>query len=120
MPRWLWWMPLVGIVTLMALHFFRLGWIAANLTETDVIEAYAQQYLKDRARDGTAEGARRSDCVAYPGEDAGIWLHVLCGPPGDPSRQYEYEVDRLGQFVRGLSPHSNGTSPGTGPRLPET
>lgn len=120
MPRWLWWVPLGVIVTLMALYFFRLGWIAANLTETDVITAYAQQYLEDRARDGTGDGAAISDCFAYPGEDAGIWLHVLCGPPDDPSRQYEYEVDRWGQFVRGWSPQSQGTVPAREPGQPET
>ena len=120
MPRWLWWMPLVGIVTLMALHFFRLGWIAANLTETEVIEVYAQRYLADRARDGTGDGARISDCFAYPGGAPGIWLHIVCGPHGDPSRRYEYEVDRLGQFVRGGSPNSQGDAPGLGARRPET
>ncbi|WP_323770098.1 hypothetical protein [Antarctobacter sp.] len=120
MPGWVWWMPLVGLVSLMAVHFFRLGWIAANLTEGDVIAAYAQRYLKDRARDGTATGARISDCVAYPGEDAGIWLRILCGPSGDPFRQYQYEVDRLGQFVRGWTPHSTGVAPDSGLRRPET
>lgn len=118
--RWLIWMPLVAVVSLMAVHFFRLGWIAANLTETDVIESYAQKYLADRARDGTGDGARISDCVGYPGTGAGIWLQVVCGPPGDPSRRYEYEVDRLGQFVRGWSPHSQGVVPDKTPHRPET
>lgn len=118
--RWLIWMPLVAMVSLLSIHFFRLGWIAVNMTETEVIGFYAQRYLADRARDGTGDGAARHDCVAYPGKDDGIWLHIVCGPAGDPSRQYEYEVDRWGLSVRGWFPHSEGVTPGTGLRHPET
>ncbi len=121
MPRWLWFAPLAVITVLGGVWAFRLGWIAAHTTETDVINFYAQRYLEDRARDGIPGGASLSDCVAFPGAARGIWLHIVCGPsPTDRSRQYEYEVNRLGQYVRGWSPHSEGVKPGSETRLPET
>ncbi|MEO9653273.1 MAG: hypothetical protein ABJ360_28460 [Roseobacter sp.] len=121
MPRWVWFVPLGGITLMLALWAFRLGWIVATTSETDVIETYAHQYLRDRARDGIADGAALTDCVALPGDFPGVWLHIVCDPtPTDPSRSYEYEVNRFGQFVRGWSPQSEGLKPGSGPRLPET
>lgn len=113
MPRWLWWAPFGILVLGTGLLGLRWGWIAAHTTEADVINRYAQKYIEDRTRDGTGQGAEPTDCVAYPGEDPGIWLSVVCGPdPKDLSRSYEYQVDRLGQFVRGWSPHSEGIIPG--------
>ncbi len=120
MPRWIWWAPLAVFLLWWGWLGFRWGWIAATTTETDVINAYADRYLEDRARDGTGAGARITDCVAYPGTERGIWLHVVCGPAGDPSRRYEYEVNRLGGFVRGQDPHSEGLRPGGGVMEPET
>lgn len=121
MPRWLWFSPLALITVLVGLWAFRLGWIAAHTTETEVINHYAQKYLADRSRDGTLEGASVTDCVALPGEGKGIWLHIVCGPsPTDGSRQYEYEVNRFGKYIRGWNPYSEGLEPGSGPRLPET
>lgn len=99
MARWLWWVP-IGVLTLwLALHFFRLGWISANLTETEVIDTYAEKYLHDVLRDGVADGRAKSDCVAYPSADSRIWLVVVCAP--NNRRGYEYHVDSLGQFVHG-------------------
>ncbi|SPF80565.1 hypothetical protein [Pseudoprimorskyibacter insulae] len=104
MPPWVKWIPLAVLTLWVSLHFLRLGWIAANLSETDVIDIYANQYLEDRRRDGTGEGAQKSDCLAYPGEIRGIWFVVACGPkPFDAARHYEYHVNRFGalQFSGG-------------------
>jgi hypothetical protein len=112
MPRWLWWAPL-GLLTLWAaVHFFRMGWIALRMTETDVINSFATRYLESRHRDGTAAGARATDCVAYPGEDRGIWLVISCGPtPYDPHRHYEYNVNRFGGLEYGSGPGSGRAFP---------
>ena len=85
-PRWLWWAPLVGLVALGALWALRLGRIAATLTESDVIAAQAADYA---ARTGRPV----SDCRAFPGSSAGIWIVVVC--EGDGMRT-EYFVNRLG------------------------
>ncbi|MCC1492287.1 hypothetical protein [Cognatishimia sp. F0-27] len=121
MPRWVWWTPVALLVVATALLGFRWGWIAATITETDVINAYAQRYLEDRARDGTGAGASVGDCVAYPGEERGVWLVVSCGPtPRDLSRHYAYYVNGIGQMVKGWGPHSEGMVPGSGGREPQT
>jgi hypothetical protein len=113
MPRWVWWAPLAVFLLWWAWLGFRWGWIAMTTTETDVIEAYAERYLADRARDGSADGAELSDCVAYPGADRGVWLHVVCGPAsGDPARTYDYRVNRLGGLVPGGMPRSARSLPG--------
>ncbi len=115
MKRWLWWSPFALFAVCAAVLGLRQGYLVVAISETDVINRYAQQYLQDRARDGTEDGAALTDCVAYPGAGRGIWLHIVCGPDGvDASRSYEYEVDRAGRFVRGWSPHSEGLIPGAG------
>ncbi|MBW4707892.1 hypothetical protein KX928_08850 [Roseobacter sp. YSTF-M11] len=95
MNRWLWWAPLVLLITGLAVWGFRLGWIAATITETDVITTYAKRYLE-----AAGPGAALSDCVAYPGRDRGVWLVVRCGPdPSGSGGRYEYHVNRLGGLV---------------------
>ena len=75
----------------MAIYGLRLGWIAANLTETDVIKARAAEYV------AAHEGAKETDCVAFPGSQGGIWIIVRCGGTSDgPSKVYEYHVNRFG------------------------
>lgn len=112
MPRWLWWTPLALVAMAGALFSFRMGWIAATTTQMDVINKFAARYLENRLRDGTAEGAKVTDCVAYPGEDRGVWLIISCGPtPPDPVRSYEYHVNRFGNFEYGWNPYSEGVLP---------
>ncbi|MEM1352227.1 MAG: hypothetical protein AAGF27_07770 [Pseudomonadota bacterium] len=121
MPRWVWFLPLGLITVILGLWGFRLGWIYATITETDVIETYAQRYLQNRAGDGTAAGASSTDCVAYPGADRGIWIVVSCGPaPRDLSRHYEYHVNRLGGLEFRGGPRTWGVQPGAGPGVPRT
>lgn len=95
MPHWLWFLPVGLLVALAALVGWRHGWVVANVTETEVIEAYAQRYLQDRARDGTGATAQMSDCRARPADRA--WIVVICGPePHDTARHYTYYVNRDG------------------------
>ncbi len=117
MPRWLWWTPIALFAAFTAVIGLRFGYATATATETDVINRYAQQYLQDRARAGTAEGAALTDCMAYPGDEPQIWLRVVCGPyPADKSGSYEYAVDRLGRLVRARVPGSGGLIPWAGSR----
>lgn len=104
--RWLW-LPLIALVALATVLGLRAGWRYATLTETDVINAYAAHYLADRKQAGTGQGARLTDCVAFPAapEDRGIWLIVSCGPtPFDPALSYEYAVSRAGRLVEQRGP----------------
>lgn len=88
MPRWVWWVPL-GLATLVgALLAFRYGWIAATITETDVINAMANRYLTE---DGGAE-AQVGDCVGLPGQIDGAWITVQCGG-------FAYHVNRFGTLI---------------------
>ena len=97
MPRWLWWTPVVLVAVLAATMGLRYGYLAAKITETDVINAYAAHYLAERHKQDGAETAKATDCVAYPGADFMVWIVVSCGPtPHDPARHYEFHVNRLG------------------------
>jgi hypothetical protein len=93
------WLPL-GVLTFCgALLAFRLGWIDANLTETQAIEAYAARYMRD-------SGAPAADCVGVAGRD--VWLRVICGPPG---ARWVYQVNRFGGLVGVETPFSTGEDP---------
>ncbi|WP_306132280.1 hypothetical protein [Roseivivax marinus] len=105
MMRALWLLPF-GLLVLLAFYLgWRQGYARATLSETEVISAYAERYLADRARDGTAEGASPAQCRALPGEQAGVWLVVVCGPePHDEARHYTYYVRRSGALARVVGP----------------
>jgi len=83
MPRWLWWAPVALVTVYGAVFAFRSGWVAANLTETDVINRFAAQYLKD-----AGAGASVNQCAARPSTLSGVWLVVTCTAPA--GRQYRY------------------------------
>ncbi|WP_299791924.1 hypothetical protein [uncultured Marivita sp.] len=88
MPRWVWWVPL-GLATLVgALLAFRYGWIAATITETDVINAMTHRYV---TQDGSAD-ARVSDCVGLAGQVGGAWITVRCA-------DILYHVNRFGSLI---------------------
>ncbi|MCV3272493.1 hypothetical protein [Roseobacter sinensis] len=91
MPRWMWFAPLALLILAGAVWAFRWGWIAATITETDVITSYAQRYLKEAGAD-----AQLTDCAARPGRQAGVWLVVRCLGPGG---RYDYPVDRFGRLL---------------------
>ncbi|MEM9582516.1 MAG: hypothetical protein AAGA08_05310 [Pseudomonadota bacterium] len=66
-----------------------------KLTETQIIEAYASQYL-------TLAGnrAKLTDCRAVPGQNSATRMVVICGPdPFDATRHYEFYVGPLGQLI---------------------
>jgi len=92
MPRWLLWTPIALISVFLAAVAFRYGWQIAHLTETDVINRYPSEYLRDASPD-----ARAADCVAVPGSDARIWITLRCGAEGAP--EFIYHINRLGHLV---------------------
>ncbi|SDY07905.1 hypothetical protein [Citreimonas salinaria] len=109
MPRWVWFLPLALIVSLAALQAFRLGWLAANLTEGDAILAYVERYV---ALAGPQ--ARAADCVAVPGQGGWVWITVICAPPDGPG--WRFDVNRLGGLVGMTGPDEAPRAPGGAPR----
>lgn len=101
MPRWLWWMPLVVLTVFAGLLVFRQGYVAANITETDVINHYAAIYVAEGP-----EGAKVTDCAARPGTADGVWLVVSCG---GAAHLVQYPVDRLGRLVDPVAPEGPQT-----------
>lgn len=91
MPRFLWFVPLGLLVVLVGLWAFRQGWVAATISETDVIEAWTAYYISEEA------GARRSDCSARPGRTDDVWLLVTCLHAD--GRRFDFPTDRLGRLV---------------------
>lgn len=105
MPRWIWWTPLGLAVVACAGFGLRIGWVAATITETDVITHFADQYVQT-----AGQGARPTDCVARPAPDlARIWIVVSCTAPQDGGT-FEYYVNRLGGFEYGAHP-GGGAAP---------
>jgi hypothetical protein len=92
MPRWVWFVPLGVVVSAGALQAFRLGWIAANMTETAAIEAYAARYVQQT-------GDPAAHCSARPGAD--VWLVVRCG---QGRSAWEYHVNRFGGLREAYGP----------------
>jgi hypothetical protein len=70
---------------------FRLGWIAATITETDVIDIWAAHYLASHPE------ARSTDCTAQPGRGAPVWILVSC--MHRDGRRFDYPVDRMGRLL---------------------
>lgn len=89
MPRWAWFLPLGVLVIGGGLLGFRYGWIVANMTETDAIEAYAARWMAQT-------GAPAADCTGVPGRD--VWLVIRCGTGQD---RVIYRVNRFGGLVPG-------------------
>ena len=101
MPRWLWFLPLGLLVLFGAIQAFRLGWIAANLSESEVIEAYVIRYAEE-----VGIAPQDAPCIATPGDLH--WIIVRCGEPGDI---WEYRVNRWGgldSLVRPGDPQQDG------------
>lgn len=91
MPRFLWFAPLGVFVALLGVWAFRQGWIAATISETDVIEAWTAHYM---ARE---PGARQGDCSAKPGHGTDVWILVTC--VNSDGRRFFFPTDRLGRLV---------------------
>jgi len=96
MPRWMWIAPL-GLLTLfLAFHGYKLSQDRARITETTVIDFYAERYLDDHARE-LGGAAALTDCVGVPGQ-ANVWIEVRCSPAsGAPD--FIYGADRRGRML---------------------
>lgn len=93
MPQWMWFAPLGLLILALGLWGFRLGWIAATITETDVIETYTAHYLQTQGAT-----ARATDCSARPAPDNDVWIVVRCAAAS--GARFEYPVDRWGRLVQ--------------------
>lgn len=93
MPRWVWFLPVGGLVLLSAIIGFRLGWLDVHLDESTAIEAYAKRYMRD-------SGAPAADCTGIPGQE--VWLVVRCGAG------WEYHVNRFGGLKHVFRPGEHG------------
>ncbi|KIN64670.1 hypothetical protein Z946_3562 [Sulfitobacter noctilucicola] len=93
-------MPVVVLTVVAGLMVYRAGYIAASITETDVINHYAALYVETGP-----EGAQVTDCVARPSASDDVWLVVHCG---GAAHMVQYRVDRFGRLV--------DEPAGTGPR----
>ena len=91
-PRWLYWMPLAVVTICAALWLFRLGWIAAHVDESALLDHYARLYVAE-----TGAGARRSDCVGRPGQDRAVRLLIQCTAPDGERRVYA--IGRFGALL---------------------
>ncbi len=105
-PRWIWFVPLAALVASLSLVVFRYGWIAATITETDVIETYTQLYL-----DTYADTAQATDCTAQPAPRLPVWIIVTC-IAADGTR-VDYPVDRLGRLREVAPSPPRGDRPNT-------
>ena len=82
-------LPLAALTVIAALLAYRQGYIAANLTETDVINQYAAQYVANHQ-------GLYADCTAQPGTPP-VWLIITCVPDGGTA--ITYLVDKAGHRV---------------------
>lgn len=101
MPRWVWFAPFGLLVVVMAAWGFRSGWIAATISETDVIETYTAHYLRQ------VPSGRATDCTGQPGALPQVWILVSCTAAS--GARYDYPVDRLGR-LRDIAPVADGLS----------
>lgn len=91
-PRWLYWMPLAVVTVCGALWLFRLGWIAAHVDESALLDHYARLYVAE-----TGDGARLSDCVGRPGQDRAVRLVISC--TGHDGNRRVYAIGHFGGLL---------------------
>lgn len=66
-----------------------------RITETQIIETYASQYLTL-----AGDHAKLTDCRAVPGQKTATRMVVICGPdPFDATQHYEFHVGPLGKLI---------------------
>ena len=106
MPRWLWFAPFAALVAVLAVWGFRMGWIRATITETDVIEAYAARYIAV-----AGASARVTDCSAQPGKAPAVWIIVSCERP--ETKRMDFPVDRMGRLLTLTPPRTSVDAPET-------
>lgn len=104
MARWIWFLPLSLLALGAGIWGFKWGWIAATITETDVITTYAHQYL-----DEAGSGASITDCTARPGKQPEVWIIVRCQHKN--GRVFVYPADRFGRLLEGVdAPHQRNVT----------
>ena len=81
MPRWVWFVPVGMLALVVGYTGLKLGLERMNVTETAVINHYADRYLEDHA-ELIGPGAQLTDCVGVPGSVGTVWIEVQCAPPG--------------------------------------
>ncbi|WP_102107883.1 hypothetical protein [Oceaniglobus roseus] len=90
LPRSLLWVIAILCLAAGVLGYSR-GRDVAALTETDVLQAYAEVYASET-------GGRHVECLGVPGEGK-VWIVVRCGSGAD---QRIYSVGRDGGLVNPL------------------
>lgn len=84
---------LLALLALLAAALYQRA--SLKITETQIIETYASQYL---ALAGS--GAKLTDCRARPGQNSATRMVVICGPDRfDAARHYEFHVGPLGRLI---------------------
>ena len=86
------WGPLAVVTLIGALFVFRLGWIAAHLDESALLEHYAGLYVAE-----TGDGAKPSDCVGGLGTRRQVRLVIRCTTPQGALRVYM--IGRFGRLL---------------------
>ncbi|MEM1066942.1 MAG: hypothetical protein AAGJ74_15685 [Pseudomonadota bacterium] len=79
-----------GALSVAALGFGLVLGRAGDLSETDVINHYADRYAAETGRP-------RTDCLAVPGADE-VWISVRCTGAGAAR---VFDVDRRGRLLSG-------------------
>ncbi|WP_439140740.1 hypothetical protein [Planktotalea sp.] len=93
MPRWLLWTPIAALTVATAFFGLRAGWHVSALTESDVINRAAANYLSgDAMRQAT-------DCEAKPSEVDDVWLIVICR--ASTGETEIYQANRYGRVQLG-------------------
>jgi hypothetical protein len=89
MTRPLYFLPFIALAVFTAILAYRQGMIAANLTETEVINTYAARYVAET-------GGNLEDCEAVPGQGR-VWLKIYCTRADGLS--VSYLVDKRGVLI---------------------
>ncbi|MEM7075614.1 MAG: hypothetical protein AAGA28_06905 [Pseudomonadota bacterium] len=92
MPRWMWFLPLAGLLIGGATLAYMMGVRASRTTETEVIERVAAAYVSE-----AGNAADRTDCRAVPAQSPGLWLVVICERQNGAG--VEYFIDRFGRVA---------------------
>ncbi|NVO24884.1 hypothetical protein HJ526_16945 [Donghicola sp. C2-DW-16] len=89
-----------AFLALVAVIGLRLGWTAATITETEVIERYASAYVAE-----AGGGAELTDCHAEAGQTWWIKLRVVCAAAD--GREWRFGAGLWGQlmYVERITPH---------------
>ncbi len=83
-------LPLAALLTVAGAFGLYLGVVSAPLSESDIIERYAREYVE-------STGGERLDCYGVPSGVEGVRLMVICEAEG--SEAWFAAVDARGERV---------------------